>query len=113
MTKLKIFFTLIATLLLLIGTGTAKDIYKWVDENGVLHFQDTPPQNATQPVSVESAPTYEDNPRNVLKPKQASVSRFKDHSLPFEAIRKKQYTAKGRALRHQLVHLLQKGPCFL
>ena len=73
MTKLKIFFTLITALLLLIGTGTAKDIYKWVDENGVLHFQDTPPQNATQPVSVESVQTYEDSPRNVLKPKQASV----------------------------------------
>jgi glutaredoxin len=72
MTKLKIFFTLIAALLLLIGTGTAKDIYKWVDENGVLHFQDTPPQNATQPVTVESVRTYEDNPRNALKPKQKS-----------------------------------------
>ena len=72
MTKLKIFLTLITALLLLIGTGTAKDIYKWVDENGVLHFQDTPPQNATQPVTVESVRTYEDKPRNALKPKQKS-----------------------------------------
>jgi len=71
MTKLKIFLTIIAALLLLNGTARAKDIYMWVDENGILHFQDTPPRNATQPVSVESVPTYEDNPRNGLKPKHA------------------------------------------
>ncbi len=70
MTKLKIFFTLITTLLILIGTGTAKDIYKWVDENGIMHFQDTPPQNATQPVSVESLPTYENDSSNFRKPVQ-------------------------------------------
>jgi glutaredoxin len=71
MTKLIIFFTLITALLILIGTGTAKDIYKWVDENGIMHFQDTPPQNATQPVSIESVPTYEDDSRNARKPGQA------------------------------------------
>ena len=37
--------------------GTARaEIYKWVDEKGVLHFGDIPPQQAVPSLKVESVP---------------------------------------------------------
>lgn len=35
------------TLMLLSGTTAADDVYKWVDENGITSYGETPPSNAT------------------------------------------------------------------
>jgi hypothetical protein len=38
------------------GSATAKEIYKWTDEDGVVHFVDTPPANDSgQVVNIENA----------------------------------------------------------
>ncbi len=37
---------IMATLLLFIGSSHA-DVYKWIDENGNVHYSDTPPPNAS------------------------------------------------------------------
>lgn len=50
--------------MLLAATVTAKDIYKWVDENGTLHFQGSPPQHTKQPVTIKRLPTYGDDYRD-------------------------------------------------
>ena len=47
----------------LFGTVPATEIYKWVDENGAIHFQESPPQNIEHPVTIKRLPTYQDNNR--------------------------------------------------
>jgi hypothetical protein len=34
------------------------DMYKWVDENNVAHFSDTPPGDVTHHSDIETLPTY-------------------------------------------------------
>ena len=64
MINLRMFLSVIVVELILFGTASATDVYKWVDENGAIHFQASPPQNPKQPVTIKRLPTYEDNYRN-------------------------------------------------
>ena len=64
MINLRMFVSLIVMELIFFGTVSATDVYKWVDENGAIHFQASPPQNTEQPVTIKRLPTYEDNYRN-------------------------------------------------
>lgn len=59
MTKLKVSFTIIILSLILNGMSTAKEIYKWVDENGVIHFRDSPPHSIAPSVKIETIPVHE------------------------------------------------------
>lgn len=53
----------IACLLALLGglsfAAMGTELYKWVDENGVVHYSQMPPEN-TQPAEVEVQETYPD-----------------------------------------------------
>ena len=40
------------SLILMVGTADAAEIYQWVDEEGVTHFSDTPPDNGTAAESL-------------------------------------------------------------
>jgi len=55
----RLLFTLIPLIGLaaLAATATAATVYKWVDENGVVHYSDQPHADA-QKVQVEAAQTY-------------------------------------------------------
>ena len=64
MTNHKLCLSLCIIAIILTATVNAKDIYKWVDENGTLHFQGSPPQNTKQPVTIKRLPTYEDDYRD-------------------------------------------------
>ena len=64
MSNLRIFLGVIIIELALMGTVSATDVYKWVDENGAIHFQASPPQDIKQPVTIKRLPTYEDNYQN-------------------------------------------------
>lgn len=64
MGNLRLFLIVIVVELILFGTVSATDVYKWVDENGAIHFQSSPPQNTKQPVTIKRLPTYGDNYRN-------------------------------------------------
>jgi glutaredoxin len=64
MINLRMFLSVIVIELILLGTVSATDVYKWVDENGAIHFQASPPQNTQQPVIIKRLPTYEDNYQN-------------------------------------------------
>ena len=49
--------------LILIITGSARaEIYKWVDENGVVHITDVPPEDVGQNGKVESTTPFSDVP---------------------------------------------------
>jgi glutaredoxin len=64
MKNYKLYLSVSIITLLLTATLNAKDVYKWVDENGTIHFQGAPPQNTKQPVTVKRLPTYEDTYRD-------------------------------------------------
>ena len=43
--------------LLAMGTAAHAEVYKWVDEDGTVHFTDTPPpQQQTEEVKIDSSP---------------------------------------------------------
>jgi glutaredoxin len=52
-------FTLIVSLLSFLVTGlpAAADLYKWVDEKGVVHFSDQPPSSRDSDPEVEISPS--------------------------------------------------------
>ena len=90
MINLRMFFSVIVIELILLGTVHATDVYKWVDENGAIHFQASPPQNTKQPVTIKRLPTYGDNYRNTepLEPGRArDNSRLNDQATTREGFR--------------------------
>ena len=64
MINFKRFLSIFIVACALFGTVSATEIYKWVDENGAIHFQQSPPENIKQPVTIKRLPTYQDNYRN-------------------------------------------------
>ena len=58
MKELKVFFIALFVTLLVTGVALAK-MYKWVDENGVVHFSDHPPENTGSVGEVKQIPTYD------------------------------------------------------
>jgi Domain of unknown function (DUF4124) len=60
----RLLFTLISIACLLAGTpALAGTVYKWVDENGVVHYSDQPHANA-QKIQLQEAQTYKSTPAN-------------------------------------------------
>src|SRR5262245_45498054 len=79
------FFLVILSVVIQVGGVAYGEIYKWIDNNGVVHFGDVPSQNAKTSSKVESlpvirrpapepqvAPVEEEKPQTVKRPpKQA------------------------------------------
>jgi len=61
-------------LILVVSTSLhAGDIHKWVDENGNVHYGDTPPTaTKTENINVQPAPSNPGNPLPRLSTEQAS-----------------------------------------
>lgn len=51
---------LLASLLVLVAgaAGAADPVYKWVDENGVIHYTDKPPSDNAKPAKLPPLHTY-------------------------------------------------------
>jgi glutaredoxin len=81
MTKLKVFFTAIIVSLILYGMPTAGEIYKWVDENGVIHLKDTPPQNVTPSMNIEKIPINEYDSQDVQDSEPAAEKNNLDSNI--------------------------------
>jgi glutaredoxin-like YruB-family protein len=66
--KLPGFFLAFLALVLVIGTSSA-EIYRWVDEKGVVHFSDSPTQHASETSVKENVSSPDPNPEeNVSSP---------------------------------------------
>ncbi len=72
MKKTKIFFITVAVALLFVGVAIA-EMYKWVDENGVIHLSDRPPENAGSAKEVKSIPTYDDWSQSASQPRHKTM----------------------------------------
>ena len=53
MKKLKALFIVFFLILVITGLAGA-ELYRWVDENGVVHLSDVPPENAIKSAEVQS-----------------------------------------------------------
>ena len=56
MMKMKVFLCIVIGAIILDGLALA-EMYKWVDERGVVHYSDLPPQQDEPSSEVESLPT--------------------------------------------------------
>jgi hypothetical protein len=59
--KIPGFFLAILALVLVFGTSSA-EIYQWVDENGVVHFSDSPTQSESEATVKEEVSSPDPNP---------------------------------------------------
>ena len=64
-----ILLLVLAATLAVSGSSTAK-FYKYVDENGVVHFQDHPPENVTSDTEVEELPEYKSKSADMNLPRK-------------------------------------------
>ncbi len=74
MKNIKIFLIAFIATLVISGLSTA-EMYKYVDENGVVHFQDSPPENVGADVEIKSIPTSNGGDYNGSKPKSENSER--------------------------------------
>jgi glutaredoxin len=64
------------------------DMYKWVDENGVVHFSDTPPYDADNS-DIDTLPTYSTPENNVYSHENNSTESKDNRSSPTDSVIKK------------------------
>ena len=56
----------------LLAARWRRTVYKWVDENGVVHYSDQPHPNAEK-VQVQAAQTYKAAPYQALRPRRRRI----------------------------------------
>ena len=61
------FFLAFLALVLVIGTSSA-EIYRWVDEKGVVHFSDSPTQSVSEAGAKEKVSSPDPNPEDNSSP---------------------------------------------
>jgi len=64
------------------------DMYKWVDENGVVHFSDTPPDDADNS-DIDTLPTYSTPENNGYPQEDNSKESRENRSSPTDSLQKK------------------------
>jgi glutaredoxin len=50
--------------------ATIAEIYKWIDENGIIHLSDSPPQEIISTGKAELIPTFESDPQVIQQPER-------------------------------------------
>jgi hypothetical protein len=80
--------TLIILTIILIGIGAnvqARQVYKWVDENGDTHYGDYPKENATEQLNVQSnspsASSKNTNPQQRFEKKKQMADAMREERL--------------------------------
>lgn len=88
--------TWIAILLMLVifftGSQVAADMYKWVDQNGVTHYSDTPPLSV-QKVKTIKTPNY---PKPRQEPAPVNPQIYNRQHLKKPTLRKAPYKTKPK-----------------
>ena len=79
-------FVMIFMVAVLVDRSIA-DMYKWVDENGIAHFSDTPP-DVTDNSEIETLPTYVIPETNGYPQDNNSAENENNSSNPTDAVKK-------------------------
>lgn len=90
------------------GATAAQDIYRWVDEDGVVHFSDTAPQSASGGVSTV---IVEDTRPNDYDP-EADIYNVAEQAERMQALREKmeQEREERRERQRNAVPVQQPAP---
>ena len=107
--------------LALFSLGAGSDIYKWVDDEGNVHYGDSPPENvAAERVQIESRPAGETGPSGskLLEEAEERYQRLKQDrearaaAREEEEQRRRQLDERCVHLRKQLISLQQRLPVY-
>ena len=79
-------FVMIFMVAVLVDRSIA-DMYKWVDENGIAHFSDSPP-DVTDNSEIETLPTYVTPENNGYPQDNNSAENENNSSNPTDAVKK-------------------------
>ena len=69
-----------AIVVLLLAQSAAAEIYRWVDENGVVHYTDKPPRPGAEPARLPAIQTVA--PRQLAAPPQGTDERDTQPAAP-------------------------------
>jgi hypothetical protein len=117
MHKATLYTAILLTALVLTATdATASDnVYRWVDEQGNVHFGDNPPgKTKAEVVDIQPGPTISSQPvaetvpvATDAQPSRAQQQRDERETRRKENAERQQALAAGCAQRHQLVSQLE------
>lgn len=99
---------LIISLVILPSQGVA-EMYKWVDEKGIIHFQDYKPSNLKPSTKVETLTNKQLEFNNYVKSPKESAYKSLYHSLAIDG--EKKDTRKSKYDRNQEVELYITSWC--
>ena len=71
------------------------DMYKWVDENGIAHFSDAPP-DVTDNSDIETLPTHTTPENNGYPQENKSTENRDNRSNPTDTVQKKPWVKKPK-----------------
>lgn len=117
MHKATLFTAVLLTALVLTATDAAarENVYRWVDEQGNVHFSDQPPgEIKAEVVDIQPGPTISSQPvaetapvATDAQPSRAQQQRDERETRRKENAERQQALAAGCAQRHQLVSQLE------
>ena len=96
--------SIVAAALLVCGAAFAGEIYKWIDENGNVHYEDRPIADAAERLDVISHST--DNASV-----QASIDARREHEAEREEARTKRDVAKQEAVEAKAIAEQRAAEC--
>ena len=107
----------------LYSEGATAEVYKWVDEEGIVHYSDNPPQNAeSERVQLPSTPGPKGDPSEALRRRleqaEKATERRSEERLAASAAKEGKRAARvardQRCLetRKQLISLQQRLPVY-
>ena len=76
----RVFFLTFLALILVVATASA-EIYQWVDENGVVHFSDSPTQSESEASREEEVASPDPNAKDHSPPATETRKITLDHDL--------------------------------
>jgi len=115
MYKAALYAVVLMTALVIPATHASDNIYRWVDEQGNVHFGDKPPEKASaEVVDIQPSPTKSSqsgaepiSTPAVEQPSRAQQQRDERATRRKEDAERQQAVEAGCAQRHQLVSQLE------
>ncbi len=115
MYKAALYAVVLMTALVVSATDASDNIYRWVDEQGNVHFGDKPPEKASaEVVDIQPGPAISSQSRaesistpTVEQPSRAQQQRDERATRRKEDAERQQAVEAGCAQRHQLVSQLE------
>lgn len=112
--RIAITLTTLMISLLIVSTSHAQTLYRWVDENGKVHFSDTPPVNqSAEEITPDAPAAVIDNSNSPFSPeaiaKRKAQREAEKAKQPHLSEEEKAYKTELAALKWRAKHCQQLG----